>query len=359
MSLIPTPNERLARARTDLRLGLPVLLDGGAGRLALVLAAEGVDAERLAALRAMGPATLAITSKRADTLHARSYDGDLARLVLPRDADADWVASVADPQSDLSTPMKGPFQAEREGDADLHRTAIRLAKAAHLLPAAVVVPFDGAPPADITRLDAAETKRLLDLPVAHRNVVSGRVPLSVAEAGRVHVFRPEDGGEEHFVCEVGRPTRDKPVLARLHSACFTGDVLGSLKCDCGPQLHGALKRMGEEGACVLLYLNQEGRGIGLANKMRAYALQDQGFDTVEANHRLGFEDDERDFRTGADILKRLGFGAVRLMTNNPAKVDMMVAQGIDVTERVPLHVGLNPLNAKYLDIKAKKSGHIL
>ena len=110
---------------------------------------------------------------------------------------------------------------------------------------------------------------------------------------------------------------------------------------------------------MLLYLNQEGRGIGLANKMRAYALQDQGFDTVEANHRLGFEDDERDFRTGADILKRLGFASVRLMTNNPAKVRMMEDNGITVTERVPLRVGLNPLNAKYLDIKAKKSGHIL
>ena len=159
MSLIPTPNERLARARTDLRLGLPVLLDGGVGRRVLFLAAEGVDGERLAALRAMGPATLAITSKRADTLHARSYDGDLARLVLPRDADADWVASVADPQSDLSTPMKGPFQAERGGDADLHRTAIRLAKAAHLLPAAVVVPFDGAPPFLADRLAFAGCER--------------------------------------------------------------------------------------------------------------------------------------------------------------------------------------------------------
>jgi GTP cyclohydrolase II len=146
---------------------------------------------------------------------------------------------------------------------------------------------------------------------------------------------------------------------RLHSACFTGDVLGSLKCDCGPQLHAAMAQMGAQGAGVLLYLNQEGRGIGLANKMRAYALQDQGFDTVEANHRLGFEDDERDFRTAADILKRLGFTAVRLLTNNPAKVAMMEAQGIDVVERVPLKVGLNPLNEKYLDVKARKSGHIL
>jgi GTP cyclohydrolase II len=117
--------------------------------------------------------------------------------------------------------------------------------------------------------------------------------------------------------------------------------------------------MGHEGTGVLLYLNQEGRGIGLASKMRAYSLQDQGFDTVEANHRLGFEDDERDFRIGADILEQMGIGKVRLLTNNPAKVEMLRGCGIEVTERVPLKVGLNPLNARYLDTKAKKSGHIL
>ena len=159
--------------------------------------------------------------------------------------------------------------------------------------------------------------------------------------------------------EIGKPDRSQPVLARLHSACFTGDVLGSLKCDCGPQLQGALAAMGQAGQGVLLYLNQEGRGIGLANKMRAYALQDQGFDTVEANHRLGFEDDERDFRIGAEILKRMGFSAVRLLTNNPSKIARMEAEGIAVTERVPLKVGETPQNAAYLATKAAKSGHLL
>jgi GTP cyclohydrolase II len=175
----------------------------------------------------------------------------------------------------------------------------------------------------------------------------------------VHVFRPDDGTEEHYAIEIGRPDRAAPVLARLHSACFTGDVLGSLKCDCGPQLRAALAQMGEAGSGVLLYLNQEGRGIGLANKMRAYSLQDQGFDTVEANHRLGFEDDERDFRIGAEILRAMGFGAVRLLTNNPRKIAMMQDCGLDVVERVPLKVGKTEENAAYLATKAQKSGHML
>jgi GTP cyclohydrolase II len=256
--------------------------------------------------------------------------------------------------------MKGPFFEERDGSATLHRLAVRLAKSARLLPAAVVVALpERADVAGLTRLDAASATALLAAPVAMRPVISARVPLMVSEAGRLHVFRPEDGSEDHYAVEIGRPDRDAPVLVRLHSACFTGDLLGSLKCDCGPQLRAALAKIGAEGAGVLLYLNQEGRGIGLANKMRAYSLQDQGFDTVEANHRLGFEDDERDFRLGADILKRMGIGKVRLMTNNPAKVARLEGCGIEVTERVPLKAGLNPLNAKYLDTKAKKSGHIL
>ena len=358
----PTLAERLARARADLRIGLPVVLCAE-GRGAVVAAAEALGDDRLALLRQAGSPVLAITARRAETLKARAYDGDLARIVVPPDAGLAWVRSVADPADDLAMPMKGPFRTEREGDAALHRLALRLAKSARLLPAALVVAISDprvfASRHDLTALDAAALAPLLDATSPLHEVVSGRVPMEAAGAGRVHVFRPEDGGEEHYAVEIGRPPRDAPVLARLHSACFTGDILGSLKCDCGPQLKAALARMGAEGAGILIYLNQEGRGIGLANKMRAYALQDQGFDTVEANHRIGFEDDERDFRIGAMILREMGFGAVRLLTNNPAKVRMMEANGIAVTERVPLKVGLNPLNETYLDAKARKSGHIL
>ena len=211
----------------------------------------------------------------------------------------------------------------------------------------------------LTRLEAGSAGPLLLRATDPHPVVAARLPTRLAHGGRLHIFRPDDGGVEHYAFEIGRPDRAQPVLARLHSACFTGDVLGSLKCDCGPQLHAALAQMGDEGQGVLLYLNQEGRGIGLANKMRAYSLQDQGFDTVEANHRLGFEDDERDFRIGADILKAMGFARVRLLTNNPRKIAMMQGAGLAVTERVPLKVGLTDQNAAYLATKAAKSGHLL
>lgn len=362
MSLAPSLAERVARARADLRMGVPVVLQTTSGA-ALAVAAEGVSAARLADLASLGTAHLAITARRAETLNARAYDGDLARLILPKDVDVTWIEAVADPADDLTHPMKGPFQSARGGDATAARAAIALAKSARLLPAAILVEVENA-------LDLAAQNGLTVIPVGQampfmadlaplHDVVHARVPLVASEAGRVHVFRPDDGGEEHFAVEIGRPDRDQPVLARLHSACFTGDLFGSLKCDCGPQLNTALAQMGEVGAGVLLYLNQEGRGIGHANKMRAYSLQDQGFDTVQANHRLGFEDDERDFRIGAAILKEMGFSTVRLLTNNPAKVARMEEQGITVAERVPLMVGENRFNTAYLATKAKKSGHLL
>ncbi len=360
MSLILSLSDRIARARGDLRLGLPVALTGAGNWLAA--AVETLEAPRLADLRGLGVPELALTARRAETLKARPYDGDLARIAVPPEAGVSWLAAMADPVDDLATPMKGPFRCLREGPAEAHRAALRLAKSAHLLPAAVLVPVPDAMTlareAGLTCLAVPELlSGLADAPVLHP-VVDARLPMSAARAGRVHVFRPEDGGEEHYAIEIGRPDRALPVLARVHSACFTGDVLGSLKCDCGPQLRSALAAMSAEGAGVLLYLNQEGRGIGLANKMRAYALQDQGFDTVEANHRLGFEDDERDFRLGAQLLRRLGFSSVRLMTNNPKKLAMMERCGLTVAERVPLHVGQTPENAAYLATKAAKSGHL-
>jgi GTP cyclohydrolase II len=361
MSLALSFPERLARARGDLRMGVPVILCG-AGKAALVVAVEALDVTRLADLQGFGRPVLAITARRAETLKARAYDGDLARILPPVDADLAWLRSIVDPADDLRVPMKGPLQSLRDGPADLSRAALALVKSARLLPAALLVPVQNAlvlaVENGLTLLALDDIAPALAALPAVEKVVSARVPLVASSAGRVHVFRPEDGGEEHYAIEIGQPDRLQPVLARLHSACFTGDVLGSLKCDCGPQLRAALQQMGEAGAGVLLYLNQEGRGIGLANKMRAYSLQDQGFDTVEANHRLGFEDDERDFRIGAQILRRMGFDAIRLLTNNPKKLAMMEGCGLRVTERVPLHVGRTAQNEGYLATKLAKSGHL-
>lgn len=370
MRFAPDITETLARARADLRMGVPVILynDPDNARetplAALVVAAETVTSARLADLLSLpAPASLAITSRRAETLKARAYDGDLARIPVDNGATLKWVQSIADPADDLNNPLKGPFSCDRSGPADLHRLAIHLTKSARLLPAALVVPIDNpdefAAKHCLTMVNTRLATPIMTLTSPLHRVINARVPLSVSDAGRLHIFRPEDGGEEHYAVEIGRPNRDEPVLTRLHSACFTGDLLGSMKCDCGPQLRSALAQMGTAGSGVLLYLNQEGRGIGLANKMRAYSLQDQGFDTVEANHRLGFEDDERDFRIGSNILKSMGFSSVRLLTNNPAKIEIMQNNGIDVAERVALKIGENPHNTAYLATKAAKSGHLL
>ena len=364
MSFAPSLKDLLARARGDLRMGLGVVLQAdGAG--ALVHAVECLTPDRLAEVLALpGTTTLALTARRAETLKARAYDGDLARIPLPRDTTLRWLAALADPADDLRVPMKGPLGALRDAPgADLARLGLALAKGAQILPAVILTDLpdseDFASRHALTRLPAPLAQPLLEAMPRPAPVIHAALPTEAASAGRLHVFRLDDGGPEHYAFEIGQPDRATPVLARLHSACFTGDVLGSLKCDCGPQLRGALAQMGQAGAGVLLYLNQEGRGIGLANKMRAYALQDQGFDTVEANHRLGFEDEERDFRIGATILARMGFTAVRLMTNNPRKIDILARHGMTVTERVPLILGEGRHNRDYLATKARKSGHLL
>ncbi len=363
MGLHLTISEKIARLRADLRMGVGILLRDK-DSTALILAAETLTEHRLTDVKSIGiNMVLAITKRRAETLRARAYDGDIARIEMPVSSDSAWIRALADPSDDLRVPMKGPCITMREGSADLHRAALILCKQARLLPAALVVELDSAAEFggrhELSALDLEKARSALSDSSPLHEVAAARLPLEVSEAGRLHVFRPEDGGEEHYAIEIGRPDRRHPVLARLHSACFTGDLLGSLKCDCGPQLRAALSQIGAEGHGVLLYLNQEGRGIGLANKMRAYSLQDQGFDTVEANHRLGFEDDERDFRLGAEILSAMGFSRTRLMTNNPNKVTMMNTAGLEVTERVPLAVGRNEHNEGYLDTKARKSGHYL
>ena len=175
----------------------------------------------------------------------------------------------------------------------------------------------------------------------------------------IRVFHEETTGFDHVALTLGDMNGPDPVLVRAHSECLTGDAFGSLRCDCGPQLHAALDAIRKKGWGCLLYLRQEGRGIGLTNKIRAYALQDQGFDTVEANHRLGFEDDERDFQLGATILREMRISNIKLITNNPSKIATMSKYHIIVTERIPLNVGQNETNLRYLQTKVSKSGHLM
>ena len=190
-----------------------------------------------------------------------------------------------------------------------------------------------------------------------------RLPVSAAEAAEIIAFRSRDDLREHVALVIGTQNGDRPPLVRLHSECLTGDILGSLKCDCGPQLDAALARMAQEagqgGWGVLLYLRQEGRGIGLINKLRAYQLQDQGFDTVDANERLGLPSEARDFPVAGRMLDLLGVGAIRLMTNNPGKVAALEAVGVTVVERVPHQLPDNPHNARYLATKRDRTGHLL
>lgn len=354
MSLFPNQWEQAARIQSDLRLGLPVILTGPGGPMT-VAAVESLSDERFQALRAMGPAHIAITERRARVLNTMVYDGDIARIALPGDADHWWVKALADPSRDLDHPAKGPFLSLRDGSADVERSALHLCKLARLLPAAIIVPGSHLAAPHLS----FECSHGIEPQVALSHIVASRVPLSSARNTKLHVFGHGADFADHYAVEIGEPSRGSPVLCRLHSACLTGDTFGSLKCDCGAQLQAALHQIANEGSGVLLYLNQEGRGIGLANKLRAYALQDQGFDTVEANHRLGFEDDERNLAIGAQILKEMGFSEARLMTNNPAKVARLEENGIRVMERVPHQYGETDDNAAYLATKANKSGHIL
>jgi GTP cyclohydrolase II len=175
----------------------------------------------------------------------------------------------------------------------------------------------------------------------------------------LHAFVEHATGKEHLAMTLGDISNGEPVLARVHSECLTGDVLFSQRCDCGAQLEGALKRIADEGRGILLYLRQEGRGIGLVNKMRAYRLQEAGADTVEANLALGFHADARDYELCKPMLAQFGITAVRLMTNNPRKIAAMEKLGVAVSDRVPLLVNRNAFNSNYLDTKAAKLGHMM
>ncbi|HEU0045528.1 GTP cyclohydrolase II [Sphingomonas sp.] len=339
-----------ARAIDALRRGWPVCVEG-----TTMLAVETADPARLAAFDPDARAAVLISAGRAATLKLANQlaAADPEHPVLVERApwlDLSGAIALADPQFDLATPLKGPFRTipPPRGAA----TALRLARVAGLLPAF----FVGGVGAEAS-VTAADLDAHVD-PAALVLATRARLPVAGAEQAEIVAFRAPDSTDEHVALLIGQPGGQLP-LVRLHSECLTGDVLGSLKCDCGPQLDHAIARIAAEGWGVLLYLRQEGRGIGLVNKLRAYRLQDQGFDTVDANTRLGFAVDARDFGVAARMLLLLGQQRVRLLTNNPAKVAGLEAAGVEVAERVSHHLPPNPHNARYMATKRDRTGHQL
>ena len=358
------------RAVAELRRGTPVILRGPDGAL-VVSAAETAGAQGLMDLvgAAVGPAVLLLAPVRAAAVlqrpvpHAAEEEGAVALRLPPALLAPEALRSLADPTAERLLPETP----ERVSAPALAQAAIALAKLGRLLPALVAAPATEAaaqrlgmlqvPAEDVLAYPAAAATSLT-------RVAEARVPLEDAPEARIVAFRAADGGIEHLAILVGTPEKTAAEggapLVRAHSECFTGDLLGSLRCDCGPQLRGAIRRMAEDPAGgVLLYLAQEGRGIGLVNKLRAYTLQDGGLDTLDANRALGYGADERNFLVAATMLRAIGVERVRLLTNNPDKIGGLAACGIEVLGREAHAFDPNGVNDHYLKTKAERFGHML
>ncbi len=354
----PSPERRAAQAVDALRHGWALDFAGGPVLLPIETAiASGASADRLLISTARA-ATLKLTNQ-ADAAY-----GDVAphTPVLIRAGEAmglDAARPVADPALDLDNPLKGPFKAEAITWADEAVAAMEYARIAGILPAFMVDPREGGEPHPLEASDllAYTDAGRLDI------ITRAKLPVSACDTAEIIAFRSTADTREHVALIIGEQSGDKVPLVRLHSECLTGDVLGSLKCDCGPQLDAAMHAMAEHakegGWGAVLYMRQEGRGIGLINKLRAYRLQDQGFDTVDANQRLGLPDEARDFPVAARMLELIGARSIRLLTNNPAKVTSLEEAGITITERVQHQLPDNPHNARYLATKRDRSGHLL
>jgi GTP cyclohydrolase II len=341
------------RAVSEFRSGRPVIITS-AGDAVLALPVDGMTEEMLAAFRLLSQPVhpfLLITARRASAIGMKA-SGPLG-IALPECCSAREIflqASAAEAGRQVEVVPAG-------AGAD---AAIELAKYAQRLPALLIARATLAaarmsePPLMAVAAEAVEEHRRASA-AALQIAAETTIPLSGSSA-RFIVFRDGSGGTSLAVI-VGSPNLAEPVPVRLHSACLTGDVFGSRRCDCGDQLRLALLQLAQRGGGIVLYLEQEGRGLGLINKIRTYQLQDGGLDTVDANSALGFDDDERDYSTAVRMLQMLDCTRVRLMTNNPSKFDQLVRAGIDVVGRVPLHGPINAHNRRYLAAKATRSGH--
>jgi len=373
--------KKAADSRASLQRVIAELRRGGIiairdeNRALLVAAAETVDdspIEDLFTITAHGHVGSGVFLLLAHMrMHALGFEDHAESawglLKLAKRIPTKTVKELADPTKGTPGITPSELKPYKLADADVSLefavAAADLAKVAGLLPALLVVPL-GTKEAN-QAIAAPFMIDLLAFMAARESdddlqqVVQAKVPLANAVEARIIAFRPGYGGKEHLAVIIGQPDTDKPVLVRLHSECFTGDLLGSLRCDCGDQLRGAIDAISRNGSGILLYLAQEGRGIGLINKLRAYCLQDVGADTLEANLQLGYGADERVYRPAVAILRQLGVQSVRLLTNNPDKVTALAKCGIDVRERVPHIFPSNDHNAHYLKAKAQRFGHLL
>lgn len=356
---------RVERALGDLRRGDPVIVEDGALRFLATAAENGLPPEPR-----QGAWRLLISTRRAKALGLGTGDSGCLSLGLPADLDPALFgeaveAKAAAPNAGEGVRLDWASTPQTHDESSTEAAILILLHWARLLPAALIRPLDTLPPPANTGTDLLRVSKA-DIRAYDRwggrglvQVADAKLPLAEAENTRIVAFRAQEGGLEHIALVIGAPDPAKPVLVRVHSSCYTGDLLGSLRCDCGDQLRGGIREIGAAGAGILLYLRQEGRGIGLINKLRAYKLQDQGVDTVDANTLLGFENDVRVYWPAVEMLRHLGISSIRLMTNNPDKVEQLRAAGIEVAERVPHRFPSNGHNELYLRTKAEKSGHLL
>ncbi len=339
-----------------------------AGEAPLILLAAETAGPRglaeLAMLAAEPPVLLLAPMRAAAVLHQPVEPGSpVVALKLGTRIAGAWAAAWLGRSRRSKTLL--PARPEPAPVPEFAQPALILAKLGRLLPAVLAAPVRPDMATDLARLGllSVPAADLVAYPVAAaaglRQIAAARVPLENAANSRVIAFRTEGSAIEHLAIEVGRPQTVEAPLVRIHSECFTGDLLGSLRCDCGAQLRGAIARMAEEGAGVLLYLAQEGRNIGLVNKLRAYTLQDRGLDTLDANRALGWGADERNFLIAATMLEALGVHRIRLLTNNPDKLAALAACGVEVVGREAHAYAPNGVNDHYLATKAERFGHLL
>jgi len=355
-SLLGEPAQvAVERALSEFRSGRPVLITSASDAIT-ALPVDGMTETRLVAFRLLSRPVrpfLLITARRARAIGVAASGP--TGIALPDFCSAGEIFSLAS-----ATQVSGRLEFVPAGAGA--GAAIQLAKHAQRLPALLIGAGNSAavrtcePPLLAVPAEAVAQCRRASA-AALSFAAEATIPLSGFSA-RFVVFRDGSGGTPIAVV-AGSPDLTQPVPVRLHSACLTGDVFGSRRCDCGDQLRLALMQLAQQGGGIVLYLEQEGRGLGLANKIRAYQLQDGGLDTVDANSVLGFDDDERDYGIAVRMLQMLGCTRVRLMTNNPSKLDGLSRAGIDVSRRVPLHGPINADNRRYLAAKATRSGHQL